>query len=115
MKRGNEQLEGNTASRGRGGDKTFKVPYWPRMYPGSKPAGPTNPSAKMNTLEISLTNPPEKISDDDTSDLILLKDLKPLVTEILENRQDKSAQELTNFKQEMPRKNEGAKGLSYAD
>ena len=61
----------------------------------------------MNTPEIPLTNPPtEMISDDEASKIILLKALKPLVTINLKNRQEKSAQESTNIKQDMPRKDE---------
>ena len=57
------------------------------------------------TSDISLTNPSvETKSDDDASDLILLKDLKPLVRSNLENRQEQPAQEPTNIKQENPKK-----------
>ena len=50
--------------------------------------------------------PTEMIFDDDASNLILLKDLKLLVTSNLENLQEKSAQEQTKVKQEVLRKDE---------
>ena len=67
---------------------------------------PTRPQT-THTSDISLTNPSiETISDDDASNLFILKDLKPLATSNLENRQDQSAQETTNIKQQIPREDE---------
>ena len=86
----------------------------------SPPGQPIRPQRK-HTPDIFLTNPPnDTISDDNASDFFLLQDLKPLVRSNLENRQDQTAQEPTNIKQEiLPKRRikhrEGAKCLSYAD
>ena len=71
------------------------------------PSGQPIPPLSTHTPDVSKTNMPiETISDDDASDLILLKDLKPLVRSNLENRQDHAVHEPTNIKQEVFRKEE---------
>ena len=71
------------------------------------PSGQPIRPLSTHTPDVSKTNMPiERISDDDASDLILLKDLKPLVRSNLENRQDHAVHEPTNIKQEIFRKEE---------
>ena len=72
----------------------------------SPPGQPTYPQT-TNLPELTMIQAPtELIFDDDASNLIILKDLKLLVSSNLENLQEKSAQEQTKVKQEVLRKDE---------
>ena len=75
------------------------------MPEASLPGQPT--CLRNNTPERKTMNPPAKIlSDDQSSDLILLKDLKPQTFMNPEKRQDNLTQEQMEIKQKMPRKDE---------
>ena len=87
--------------------KRLRYPIGLEIIQEASPTGYITCPQTMNIPELTITQTPTEIkSDNDASNLILLKDLKPLVSSNLENRQEKSAQEQTKVKQEVLRKDE---------
>ena len=87
--------------------KRLRYPIGLEIIQEASPPGYITCPQTTNIPELYITQTPtEIISDNDASNLIPLKDLKPLVSSNLENGQEKSAQEQTKVKQEVLRKDE---------